>query len=108
MVLAAVCRGAPHPTSARAMLGERAVKPPVILRDVGTSGPRPPPATGCIFHLFPFGAAAKVPPRPIAQVFPMRSHLIRAAIAASLIVFVAGCNKPPGESGTAAVPAGAT
>jgi hypothetical protein len=38
----------------------------------------------------------------------MRSHLIRAAIAASLIVFVAGCNKPPGESGTAALPAVAT
>ena len=36
----------------------------------------------------------------------MRSHLVRAALAASLIVSVAACNKPPGESsGTAAVPA---
>lgn len=38
----------------------------------------------------------------------MRSHLVRAALAASLIVSVAACNKPPGESGTAAVPAVAT
>jgi hypothetical protein len=38
----------------------------------------------------------------------MRSHLIRAVIAASLIVFVAGCNKPPEESATAALPAAAT
>ena len=38
----------------------------------------------------------------------MRSHLLRAAIAASLIVFVAGCDKQPGEAGTTAVPAAAT
>lgn len=38
----------------------------------------------------------------------MRSHLLRAAIAASLIVFVAGCDKQPGETAAVAVPTAAT
>ncbi len=38
----------------------------------------------------------------------MRSHLLCAAIAASLIVFVAGCDKQPGETAAVAVPAAAT
>ena len=38
----------------------------------------------------------------------MRSHLLYAAIAASLIVFVAGCDKQSGETAAVSVPAAAT